>query len=398
MNKKISLGIAIAFMAIVAAITFCITMIYSQNSYNEKIKNVQEREQIYKKISEIDKYVRENFKGEVDEQALLDSIAKGYILGLDDDYGNYFNQEEYKKLKLSNEGNMVGIGITARQDESGYIQVIKVYDDSPAKNSGIVSGDLIKKVNDIEVNKSNYNETIDSIRGEAGTKVNLVISRAGEELKFEVTRKSIVIPSVSHKMIGYNGYIKISEFNSATVGQFMSAKDELLQKGATGFIFDVRNDGGGTLDSVSEILDSLLPAGDIVSATYANGETKVLKTSDKNELDMPMVVLMNSNSASAAELFSAALKDYDKAKLVGNNSFGKGVMQTTIPLKDGSAIHITTALFNPPSGKNFNKVGLKPDYEVSLKPDQEKNLDSLGEQDDSQLVKAIEVLNSEKNK
>lgn len=398
MNKKISLGMAIAFMAIIAAITFCITMIYSQGSYNQKIKNVQEREQIYKKLSEIDKYVRENFKGEIDEQALLDSIAKGYILGLNDDYGNYFDQEDYKKLKLSNEGNMVGIGISAKQDESGYIEVTKVYDDSPAKNAGIMVNDLIIKVNNIDVNKSNYSKTIESIRGEAGTKVDLVIRRSGEELNLEVTRKNIIIPSIRYKKIGDNGYIKISEFNSATVGQFMNAKDDLLQQGVTGFIFDVRNDGGGTLDSVSEILDSLLPAGNIVSATYANGETKVLKTSDKNELNMPMVVLINSNSASAAELFAAALRDYDKAKLIGNNSFGKGVMQTTIPLKDGSAIHITTALFNPPSGQNFNKVGLKPDYEVLLKPEQEKNLDNLSEQDDTQLIKAIEVLNSEKNK
>ncbi|HIV17743.1 MAG TPA: S41 family peptidase [Candidatus Merdivicinus intestinigallinarum] len=397
MNKKISLGAAICFMAIAAAITFTITMTYAKNIFNTKIANVDERAQVYEKISEIDQIVRNNYLNDIDEDELINAIADGYMNGLEDDYAYYMDQEEYNEYKMENAGELIGIGVTVTLDESGYIRILEVNEGSPAEQAGLQAGDLITKVGDVDVLTEGYQESTGLIRGEEGTKVTLTIHRDQEELVVEVTRKLMDTITVTYRMIGENGYIKISKFDSNTPRDFKAAVEDLEAQGATGLIFDVRDNPGGLLDSVAEVLDYLLPEGDIVSSTDSKGNTEVLYTSDADFVDMPMVVICNGETASAAELFSAGLRDYQKAELVGVNTFGKGIMQTSYSLADGSAINFTTHYYNPPSGVNFHGVGLKPDYEVQLTDEQALRLGELSDEEDAQLQKAISVLDSQKS-
>lgn len=396
MNKKISLGAAIAFMAVVASITFCVTMLFSQDIFNKMITNVSQREDMYDKVKAIDEKIRDNYLFEIDEEELLDSLGDGMIEGLDDQYARYLDKEEYEEKLKEDKGQLVGIGVQITYDEtSGYLTIVNVYDGSPAQGVGLEKGDMIVKVDDQDLSTLSMDEATSLIQGEAGTKVKLVVRRAGVDTDYELQRKDIVIPSVSSRMIGNNGYIKISDFNDATVDQFKEAVDKLSDEGAEGLIFDLRNNGGGTLNSVLDMLDYLLPEGTIATSTDSTGKTTVLKKSDSHEINLPMVVLTNGNTASASELFTQALKDYNKAVSVGTTTYGKGVMQTTFPLSDGSAVIITTAYFNPPSGENFNGKGIKPDYEVSLTAEQEKDFENLNESNDPQLMKAIDVLNSQ---
>lgn len=398
MNKKISLGAAISFMAIVAAITFTLTMIFSLNIFNSKILNVNDRENLYTKLSEIDSMVRQNYQGTIDEDLLLDAIADGYVNGLDDRYAAYYTAEEMKKETQANNGELVGIGVTVTEDESGYIRVVGVYDDSPASVAGIQADDLIIQVDGEDVKSIGYSQATDNIQGDEGTKVRLLTRRDGvDQAEMELVRKRVEIPSVSYRMIGTNGYVKIDGFSGSTVDQFNNAVDSLIDEGAQALIFDVRNNSGGTLDSVVKMLDKLLPAGVIATSTTADGTTTELARSDASEITLPMVTLTNANTASAAELFVAALRDYEKTEVVGTTTFGKGVMQTTYTLTDGSGIKFTTAKFNPPVSENFDGVGITPDYEVTLTADQEKNFENLDETTDPQLQKAVEVANALQN-
>ncbi|MBQ4153153.1 MAG: S41 family peptidase [Oscillospiraceae bacterium] len=397
MNKKVTLGAAICFMGIVAAITFVITMIFSMGWFNNKMARVKEREQLYVKIAEIDNIVQKNFvdQATIDKEVLFDAMSQGYIAGLNDKYAAYYTPEELQKEQQSNEGVLVGIGVAAIKDESGYIKITEVYASSPASESGLQKDDLIIKVADQDVVVLGYDEALSAVAGEAGTKIKITYRRSGEDKDLELVRKKVEIPSVTYRMIGENGYIKISGFNAATVAQFESALNACIKSDAKGLIFDVRNNCGGTLDSVQEILDKLLPAGVIAYQRGQDGKQEVLGIkSDASEVEMPMVVLANGNTASAAELFVSALRDYNKAKSVGAVTYGKGIMQDMYTLSDGSAIKITTAYFDPPKSDNFHGVGIKPDFPVALTADQEKNFEQLNETTDPQLKKAIEVISA----
>ena len=394
MNKRISLGYAISLMILMSTVTFAMTMLYAMHTFNEKVFNIKEREAMYTKLAEIDRLVRENYYGSIDEGVLMDSIADGFVNGIKDKYSIYMDAEAYSKLKLSNEGKMVGIGVNAIKDSSGYIKVVEVFEDSPAKDASITKGDLIVKVDSLSVTEETYEAAISALKGEPGSKVSLGIIRGSEDIKTELTRRKIEIPTVSYRMIDDIGYISIKEFGDNTAEQFAQAIEKITLEGATAIIFDVRNNLGGTINSVVTMLDLLLPQGDIVSATYKDGQTRVLAVSDENEVALPMVVLTNSRTASAAELFAQALKDYNKAKTVGVTTYGKGSMQTVYQLSDGSALDITVALYNPPKSPNFEGVGVKPDFEVKLTDEQENNLLSMDEYSDPQIIKALEVARS----
>jgi len=392
MNKKISIGTSIALMAFAAAVAVAITMVFSTSVFNSKLTNINERQAIYEKITEINKIVRENYNGEIDETQLLDSISEGFAYGTGDIYADYYTAKDYSELKDDLNGKVVGIGVSCTKDTEGYARIVTVYPDSPAEISGLAEGDQIVKIAGLDV-LTDYTNALNAIKGDAGTTVTLTYRRAGEDTEVEITRRKITVPSVESEMLDDNiAYIKITDFSTSTVNQFESAIGSALDKKAEGIIFDIRNNGGGTMKSAAQMLDMLLPEGPVVSSTDKNGETKVVYTSDSAEVTTPMVVLVNKNTASAAELFAAALRDYEKAKLVGVNTYGKGVMQDIYPLSDGSAIKITTAKFNPPVSENFDGVGLKPDFVVELSAEQEKLWYELDSTTDTQLIKAISVV------
>lgn len=392
MNKKISLGAAIALMFVVAAVTFSATVLYANNRFNQTVSNITEREAMYDKIAEIDTYVRNNYIDSIDEDYLLDCIAYGYMSGIEDTYGRYYTAEEYEQITANNEGKIVGIGITASRTENGYILVEEVYPDSPAAAAQIQAGELIVKVNDIDLTPETYADGISEISGKAGTTLSLVVRNGNEDREItEITRRKVQKPTVYSTSFDTVGYVRITEFNGTTYDQFKTAVEGLLSGGATSLVFDVRNNGGGTLDSVVKILDMLLPEGDIATSVDKNGNVEVLGTSDPNCVDVPMAVLTNGNTASAAELFTQALRDYGVAKSVGTNTYGKGTMQVYHKLKDGSAIKVTTNKYNPPLSPNYDGVGIAPDYEVA---DIEEilGIDAISPDMDSQLNKAVEYV------
>ncbi len=293
------------------------------------------------------------------------------------------------------EGRVVGIGVSAEMDPSGYILIREVYEESPAAIVGLQAGDLIIKVDELDVNTETYEQASQAIRGEEGSKVNITYRRESEDTTIEVTRRKVDVPTVFSRMIDGNvGYVQVTEFNDSTSTQFSNQVDALISQGAQALIFDMRNNGGGTLTSVTKMLDKLLPEGDIVSAVYKDGTVDVLAKSDENEINLPMVVLTNNRTASAAELFTQALRDYNKAKSVGTITYGKGTMQSVKKLNDGSAVNVTVARYLPPSGISYDGEGIKPDYEVELTADMQANLGNLDETTDPQLRKALEVVTS----
>lgn len=392
MSRKISLGTAIAFALLFGAFVAVMTLLFFMNTQNANLRNLQSRANLYSKLEEIDKFIRDNYYGDISEGMLNDYMASGYMSGIGDQYAMYMTTEQYQRIMSSYDGQSANIGIEVKAEPSGYIQVVNVYPDSPAESNGVQVGDLIVKVDDLALSAETYSQAVDAFRGDSGTTVNLTLRRSGEEQTVEITRRKIEVPSVEYRVIENIGYIRIKEFNDNTPAQFMRALDNLQSKSVTAICFDVRDNPGGTLNAVTEILDRLLPAGDIVSATYKNGSTVVLATSDANEISLPMAVLINAKSASSAELFAQALKDYNKAKTVGVTTYGKGMMQTIHKLSDGSAIEFTVARYNPPRSENFDGVGVKPDYEVKLNAEQEKQIFIMDEYSDPQLRKALEIL------
>ena len=389
MSKKISLGAAIAFMAIVAALTFTLTMVLSMNDFTEMMVNVRDRESMYQKLAEISRTVRDNYYYSVNEDLLMDNVAAGYLDGLGDPYGRYYSAEEYAEYLDTQEGEYIGVGIVPGMDPSGYILVQEVYPDSPAQDV-IQEGDLIVEVDGEAVTEENYTTMAAAMQGEAGTKVSLVIRRENEDIPMEITRRQVVLPTVYYQTFDDVGYLRISSFGSATRDQFNRYYNRLIGDGCTSMVIDLRDNTGGSVRSVSGILDILLPAGDTIKAQYKDGEEAVIATSDSSETDLAVVVLANENTAGTAEVFIQALRDYQKARVVGRQTAGNGSLQQMITLSDSSAVRLTVALYVSPAGVIFHGTGIQPDYDVTLDTES-VNWENLSLEFDNQLSRAVEL-------
>lgn len=398
MNKKVSLGAAITFMVVVAGITFCITMMVALNHFNTKVYNVKSREEMYKKIADVDRETRQNFSGVIDEEVLLDSLSAGYIKGIGDKYSYYLTKNQYEQKLRDLSGKYVGIGITSAKDESGYLKVKKVLKDSAAAKSGIQVGDHIVSIANTDLKAVSNDNSQRLLKGEVGTKVNIVYRRNGVDETVEIIRTDISIPSVELSMNDTNAIIKISTFDDLTYTQFNTVIDKAIKDNATSLIFDLRNCTGDSLNSAKAMLNVLLPFGEMGKIIDNNGKEVSVGLSDKFEINLPMATITNSKTMGSAEFFAATLRDFKKSNSVGTLSYGKGLMQTLIKLTDGSAVNITTSQIFPPSNQPIEGVGVKPDYEVKLSTEQEQRFDELTPEEDSQLQKAIEVVNSKKTK
>ena len=396
MKKKIPLGVAIALMMIIASVSITVSHVFSLNHFNRQYANVERMQSIYSRLAEIDSRVSQSFLNEVDTDAVMDGIARGYISALGDRWATYMSREEYRLSQQATSGHRVGIGITINRDvDSEYIYVTRVMAGSPAYEAGIQSGDLIVEVAGQNVNDIGYFEAVDAILGDEGTVASFVVRRGEELIPFNIERREHVIISVFHNMIGNIGYIKITDFADNTPEQFSQAIEELQSAGAVGLVFDVRNNGGGTLNAVEEMLDKLLPAGVVVTAEFTGGEVReVFASSANREVDMPMAVVTNGSSASASELFAAAIREMGDGILVGERTYGKGVMQQTFVLSDNSAIRFTVARFRPPSGVSFDEIGIYPDIEVSLTEEDLRYFHRLTPEQDPQIMVAVEALQS----
>lgn len=396
MNKKISLGAAIAFMLVVAAITFCITMMVSLNHFNDMVLNVKAREEMYKKLADVDRNTRQNFAGKIDEEALNNAICNGYLKGIGDKYSTYLTKDEYEQRLLELSGKLVQIGINIKKDQTGYFTVMNIIKNSPASAGGIAVNDLLISIDDTDLKNITLAEAERLLKGDAGTKVKLVYRRDGVDTSKELQRKDLDVQFVSSALIGDNGYIKIDEFNEKTPDQFKKAVDSLIENGATAFLFDLRGNNSDSIDAAAKMLNTLLPSGSLGTKIDKNGKDTSLGNSDKYEIKLPMATIVNSKTGNAAEYFAAVLRDFGRSNTIGTLTLGKAVSQELIQITDGSAINITTSYILPPSKNEINGVGIKPDYEVKLTTEQEQNFATLTADTDPQIQKGIEVVNSKK--
>ena len=342
MNNKLSK--AKTFLA--ALISSVITGAVVFGLCNKHFSDLKEKENIIQEIFEVKDYIDEFFYEDADDETLVTSALKGLVDGLDDDYAAYMTPDEYKQSVINSQGSLTGIGITVIQNDAKKIEIVSVTENSPASEYDIKEGDILTAVDGIDAENVEYDNLISLVRGKEGTDVTITLDRNGKKLEYTITRKKIDTITVTYDMLENNiAYIKITGFKETTVKQYEEALDNALKNNAKGIIFDLRDNGGGLLTSCSSCLDPLLPEGVVATAEFKNGKTEVICESDAEELDLPMAVLVNENTASAAELFASALRDFDKAKLVGKKTFGKGIMQNTVELKNGGGLKITVATY-----------------------------------------------------
>lgn len=352
------------------------------------------------KLEFIRKLVDENYAGEIDKEKLYEGIYTGALAFSTDKYSRYISAEDYKSFKIDTTGNYAGIGVKTMVDtNTPAILIISIYENSPAEKAGLKVGDKITKIDDMVVTLDNYDQAINNIRGHKGESVVFTVNRNDKVFEATVVRDEVDIPTVGGAVVADDiGYIKLDGFESVTYEQFKVVLNDLKKENITKLIIDLRNNPGGLLDSVSAIADEIIPKGVITYMEDKNGKKEYIY-SEEGELNMPLVVLVNENSASAAELLTAAVKDTKKGTIVGENTYGKGVVQTTFPLNDGSAVKLTTAKYFTPNGVCIDGVGIAPDVEVKASKDyilpillsDKASCDLIN---DVQLIKAIEILNS----
>lgn len=342
------------------------------------------------KLSYLKKLIDETYLHDIKEKDLNEGIYKGYVEGLEDQYSAYYDKKETKELTESLDGSFSGIGAVMTQDaSSGVITITRVYDDSPAKKAGIKTGDILYRVEEKTVTGKDLDKVVSWIKGKKGTKVNLTLLRGtnSDKIKVTATRDVINVETVKYKVLENQiGYISISEFDSVTGAQFAKALKQLQKKNIEGLVVDLRNNPGGSLSTVCDILDSILPKGLIVYTKDKNGKKEEYTSDEKHRLNLPMSVLVNGQSASASEIFAGAVQDYGKAEIIGTQTYGKGVVQNLFDLKDGTCVKLTTSEYFTPKGRNIDGKGITPDVKIEYK------YNAKDPKADNQLDKAVSVV------
>ena len=398
MSKKVSLGVAATVTLIAMAVTFSMTMTVSMNMFNNTVSSVKNKERMYNKLSEVDRYVRANEYFDINDDTLNDTIASGYMLGISDRYARYYSAKAYsERVGLAN-GRLMGIGVAVVKDpSSGYARIIRVYDNTPATNVGLEVGGFITAIGDTSTRSMNDTAAMTSaLLGEEGSIVSIkYLTPLREEQSFEITHANYTTPSISTVRLMDNGvgYLRIDSFTSGTAVEFRNAVNSLTNQGATSLIFDLRDNSGENLNAALVATDYCVPSGLIAQSQDKNGNVADLRMSDENEITLPMVCLVNGSTASGAELFANALRKMAGATIVGSTTAGKGVLLSDPQsLSDGSAVVITVGILLDNEGKNWNGTGLTPDVDASLTNDEQSSYYDFTVDNDPQITKAINAI------
>ena len=398
MSKKVSLGVAATVTLIAMAVTFSMTMTVSMNMFNNTVSSVKNKERMYNKLSEVDRYVRANEYFDINDDTLNDTIASGYMLGISDRYARYYSAKAYsERVGLAN-GRLMGIGVAVVKDpSSGYARITRVYDNTPATNVGLEVGGFITAIGDTSTRSMSDTATMTSaLLGEEGSTVNIkYLTPLREEQSFEIAHANYTTPSISTVRLMDNGvgYLRIDSFTSGTAVEFRNAVNSLTNQGATSLIFDLRDNSGENLNAALVATDYCVPSGLIAQSQDKGGNVADLRMSDENEITLPMVCLVNGSTASGAELFANALRKMAGATIVGSTTAGKGVLLSDPQsLSDGSAVVITVGILLDNEGKNWNGTGLTPDVDASLTNDEQSSYYDFTVDNDPQITKAINAI------
>ena len=361
-KKGIAIGVAATLVVTGAVFTSYQKVLFPKGNALSDVKTVQ-------KLNYLEELIDEEYLDEKDESSLREGLYAGLLAGLKDPYSTYYTAEQYKELNTSNEGSYVGIGAVLQKDDAGGAKIIQLYEGGPGEQAGLRKGDVIKAVDGADVTDKETSDIASMVRDSENASVMLTIQRENEEktrdVKVEI--RDVEIQTVSHEMLSEDtGYIRISEFSEVTSEQYKKAFADLKDQGMKKLVVDLRDNPGGLLTAVCGVLRQILPEGLIVYTEDKNGKKEEEICDGKNELDMPLAVLVNGNSASASEIFAGAVKDYGIGTIVGTTTYGKGVVQTIQPLTDGSAVKITIAKYFTPKGNDINKKGITPDVEAEL--------------------------------
>lgn len=382
------------FLKIIAVVLLVITTAFVTRMIT--VRQVLSSNEDFGKVIVLEKYLRENYlyNKDIKDENLEAGLLKGLVAGLGDPYSQYLTAEEMAKLSETTTGKFQGIGVIISPDEDGTVTVISPIKGSPADRAGVESGDKILKINGKDFSAEKINEASKEMRGEKGTSVKILLLKK-KNLKteeVEIKREEIKIDSILKNKIGDLGYIGITMFDEETGKDFVKALNELTSEGVKGIILDMRGNPGGVVDAAVEIGDAILPKTSFVTLKDNKGEVVQDYKLDDSYNDIKMVVLVNEGSASASEILSGAIRDLDRAKIIGKKTYGKGVVQNVMSLPGGDGLKLTTSEYFTPSGKSINKKGIVPDIEVDL-PDDVEGIGIDYKDTDTQLQKAIEVIN-----
>ena len=385
---------AVALVLLTAILVFQATYLGVSQKYQRQLKQLVNVGFSEAKIQEISRIYKDNYIYDYSEDDILNGLIYGFIAGTGDRHGRYYTAEEFKSFTASLNDRAVGIGvIVGHNTVENSIEIYKVYKDSPADKSGIKAGDHILAVEGKYLTEVGYDKASDLILGQIGTDVLLTVKNESGTSQIKVTRNEYTTTSVDYSLIDGNiGYIKIENFYASTPNELKDAVSQLKQQKANSVVFDLRGNTGGSLSSIKGTLEYMLPEGDMFKIINKAKNEEVF-TSKGPGFDMPAVVLVNGSTASAAELFTSALMDYDIAVSVGTKTYGKGSVSEPFRLSDGSYIYLSSGLYYPPKSDNFDKIGITPDHVVDLSKEASKiSLYKLAYEDDDQLKYAVGLL------
>lgn len=366
-----------ALLMLVACVSIIIGFFYISDSVIDF--------EIYQKLNLLNTYVEQYYLYDVDDTLVEDGIYEGYVYGLNDSYSMYYNEEETVEKLEDTSGEFVGIGVLLTQDlTTGVITFMEIYEESPAEESGILAGDILESVDGESVSGLDLSDdVVGQITGEEGTYVEIGIIRGetGESEVLQVERRTVETHTVEYEMVEGNiGYITVSSFNNTTASQFQVALESVVAEGGEGIVVDLRNNLGGSLEAVCDMLDMLLPESVLVYTEDKYGTTKEYYATDDVVCDLPLVVLVNEYSASASEVFSGCIQDYERGTLVGTTTYGKGIVQNVFNLGDGTLLKLTVSEYFTPNGRNIHGTGIDPDVVVDQVYDDEEGIDEQYEE------------------
>lgn len=397
-GRGVFVGILVTTGVFLLAICICLRMgwissnLISTNEEPAKKNSILSKSE--KKINSIMKIMDAYYLDEYDEDAMVDGMLSGMLAAVGDPYTGYYNKESYSSLIESSEGVYYGIGVVVQQNpDTGEVLVVNPYEDCPGAEAGMRAGDIIYKVAGQDVTGMDLNEVVAMIRGEAGTTIEISVLHDGDKELSDlvVERRAIETHTVESELLDNSiGYVQVTQFDEVTTDQFTNAIDELAKQGIEGLIIDLRDNPGGSLTTVLDMLDVLLPKGTYTYLIDKNNKRQDYNGKINAKYDYPLVVLVNGNSASASELFSGAIHDYERGTLVGTTTFGKGIVQQVFPLRDGTGMKVTMAKYYTPNGVCIHKTGIEPDYVVEL--DDGEYASTVEHDQDEQFQKAIEIM------